>query len=50
MTTFHSYGAVKVTRQSEILRELARAKPESATDPEVVELARQLHDRLRHTS
>jgi integrase len=48
ITTFTSYGAVRVTRQSEILNELARpARPALPGDPEILELLRR---RLAGTS
>jgi len=51
LTTFYSYGAVQVTRQSEILRELAR--PTQATlsgNAYVLELVRRLNDHLAGAS
>jgi integrase len=47
MTTFSSYGAVQVAKQSEILRELAQPTRSNRSENEdVLLLVRQLHDRL----
>jgi len=51
LTTFYSYGAVQVTRQSEILRELAGpTQPTLSGNAYVLELVRRLNDHLAGAS